>query len=412
MDLLCIWFIRLIWFQQRPRKRAIAYGKQKIAPTIQPERVFLIWEMSGRILCMIKKLFEKKDLIYSVLIILISLMVATGIVYMGKGKKDLSDSIDASVSQEDYKNSEKERLQKEAAVLQKEFVKKYAYFEDKKLNSFVYSRFDNSVYLIQYKFVNPYYNERVLTLIDGADAETYEFFGTACSVEKSSIFFTTDKNGVYLGGNTISNDPENFEIVDKLTFGGEAPGSSTIARDSDSWYLDCGNKLVTESELDVSTSNLEYLGDGIFTDSIEFYKFRERRLEPNLSTREITYDTYLVKKVNLPNGNLLSYDIPLEYAGDNFSSEIVLRSIDGSPESIETVGDIEDKNVQTYRSPVPDDIDGMWYEFLNDSGIKWMVYEKPVNDNMHIELIYSYEAEEDKISIDDWIEFIYSVKIN
>jgi hypothetical protein len=131
--------------------------------------------------------------------------------------------------------------------------------------------------------------------VEDFDPQTFEIIGTACSVERSFTNFIKDKDGVYFGTSIkISDDPDNFEIVDTLSFGGEIPSSETIAKDSTDWYLGCGHKLITDIDLDTST--LEYLNEGRFTDGNNIYEFKKVRLEENaLYTRDVMFEVNIIE---------------------------------------------------------------------------------------------------------------------
>lgn len=255
-------------------------------------------------------------------------------------------------------------------------------------------------------------DESKLVQLIGADSKFFSKVDTACSVEKSSSLFVKDNDQVFLGYIEISNDPTNFQILERIYSQDGMPSSETIAKDSNNFYLGCGNKLVTEDDLDVSTSNLTYIGDGVFSDDVENYIFRERRLESNLSTRKITFDTYVVKSLDLPNGQEISYSLPIKYR-DRISTEIITKKVDNLPSNFSENydGALEYIEMSKYMSPVPDYVNGGWHTFVTSTNYKWNVYEMPVSNNLHVEFGYSYKNEEDTIPLRDWIDVIYSINI-
>jgi hypothetical protein len=292
-----------------------------------------------------------------------------------------------------------------------EFDKKYKPFED-------IDPYTTKFYVWDLEG-NVYYNtsyskdEKHLVKLEGAEKEYFSRIDMACSVEKSYSLFVKDNDQVFVGYREISKDPDNFKILEKvLPEEGMMPSSQTIAKDSNNYYLGCGNKLVTEDNLDTSTSNLSHIGGGIFSDGTQNYRFRERKLEDNLYTKNVTFDAYIIKSLNLSNGQVFTYELPLEHK-DKVVVQAITKASDSYPENYAEGydGPIEYTEVDEYISPVPAYINGGWYSFVTSTNYKWNVYEVPINNNSHIELSYSYKNFKDAISLRDWIDIIFSVAI-
>lgn len=150
-------------------------------------------------------------------------------------------------------------------VENKKIAEVYAMYEHVPYKNFTHtyliSKQDGHIYL------DDNFPEDGFLLLEGADSETFEVVGVACSVEKSLSYLSKDDNQVFVGSKEISKDPDNFAIIDSLFNADGMPTSAMLAIDSVNLYYGCGEKL---EGFDIK--NFRYLGDGRFTDGENTYQ--------------------------------------------------------------------------------------------------------------------------------------------
>ncbi|MDP1883970.1 MAG: DKNYY domain-containing protein [Candidatus Moranbacteria bacterium] len=109
--------------------------------------------------------------------------------------------------------------------------------------------------------------ENKLLLIDGADYKTFQPLGTCASMEMSAVYYSKDKNNIYVGHKRMENiDYKSFKYLGSFSNGYGMPYSVSISKDKDHIYFSCGTIIDS-----IDRDSFKIVGNGYSKDKKSAY---------------------------------------------------------------------------------------------------------------------------------------------